>query len=61
VLRLCEKYDLKVLLDIHAMKGSQNGLDNSGTTGNMEWTYTVSEAGYAKYLHWDIRGLVYIL
>lgn len=38
------------------MKGSQNGLDNSGTTGNMEWVYTVSEGGSAKYLHWDIRG-----
>ena len=38
------------------MRGSQNGLDNSGTTGNMEWTYTVSEGGAAKYLHWDIRG-----
>ncbi len=25
-----EKYDIKVLLDVHAVKGSQNGFDNSG-------------------------------
>ena len=56
VLRLCEKYGIGALLDIHAMRGSQNGLDNSGTTGNMEWTYTASDGGYTKYLHWDIRG-----
>jgi glucan 1,3-beta-glucosidase len=56
VLRLCEKYGVQVLLDIHAMRGSQNGLDNSGTTGNMDWTYKVSDGGYTKYLHWDIRG-----
>ena len=50
VLRLCEKYDIGVLLDIHAMRGSQNGLDNSGSTGNMEWTYTASDGGYTKYI-----------
>jgi len=24
------KYNIKVLMDVHAMKGSQNGYDNSG-------------------------------
>ena len=31
-LNLCHKYGLKVLLDMHAWIGSQNGLDNSGET-----------------------------
>jgi glucan 1,3-beta-glucosidase len=35
---LCRRYNLKVLLDIHAVQGSQNGFDNSGRTMNLEWT-----------------------
>lgn len=34
---VCEKYGIKVLLDVHAMKGSQNGFDNSGQTSKVEW------------------------
>jgi glucan 1,3-beta-glucosidase len=34
----CAKYNIKVLLDIHAQKGSQNGFDNSGQTSNLTWT-----------------------
>jgi glucan 1,3-beta-glucosidase len=26
----CAKYNIKVLMDVHALKGSQNGFDNSG-------------------------------
>jgi len=33
----CSKYNIKVLLDIHAQKGSQNGFDNSGQTSNLTW------------------------
>ena len=63
VLRLCEKYELKAIIDIHAMRGSQNGLDNSGSTGHMQWvtTKTTQQAGYvtdgfARYKHWEMRG-----
>jgi len=31
------KYDIKVLLDVHAWKDSQNGFDNSGKASNLEW------------------------
>lgn len=29
---------ISVLLDIHALKDSQNGFDNSGQTMGLEWT-----------------------
>ena len=32
VYRWAAKYNIKVLLDVHAMKKSQNGFDNSGKT-----------------------------
>ena len=37
VLLLCKKYGLNAILDIHTMRYSQNGMDNSGRTGNIEW------------------------
>lgn len=55
VLRLCEKHGLKVILDVHAMRGSQNGLDNSGNTGHMKWIKGQTD-NLARYRHWDIRG-----
>ncbi len=36
-MQMAEKYDLKVLLDLHALPGSQNGNDHSGRAGDMEW------------------------
>lgn len=36
-LNLCQKYNLKALLDMHAWIGSQNGLDNSGETKFVKW------------------------
>ena len=42
VLRLCDKYNLRAILDLHAVKGSQNGLDNSGDSNSIEWVSTVS-------------------
>ena len=33
-----EKYGLSVLLDIHGVKGSQNGFDNSGQQLGFQWT-----------------------
>jgi glucan 1,3-beta-glucosidase len=37
VFDMCEKYEIKVLLDVHGLKGSQNGFDNSGKTDKLEW------------------------
>lgn len=34
---MAEKYNLKVLLDLHALPGSQNGNDHSGRIGEMQW------------------------
>lgn len=35
--RMATKYKLKVLLDLHGAKGSQNGKDHSGKVGQCEW------------------------
>ncbi|KAJ1407991.1 glycoside hydrolase superfamily, partial [Ochromonadaceae sp. CCMP2298] len=42
------KYDLDVLLDVHAVKDSQNGFDNSGQSRNLVWTDP------HNFQHWDI-------
>jgi glucan 1,3-beta-glucosidase len=34
---MCAKYNIKILLDVHAVKDSQNGFDNSGETSKLEW------------------------
>ena len=33
----CEELGLKVLIDLHAAPGSQNGFDNSGKRGPIDW------------------------
>ena len=35
--RMAEKYDIQILLDLHALKGSQNGTMHSGKIGAVEW------------------------
>ena len=35
--RMCEQYGIKVLLDVHALPGSQNGHDHSGRAGKPMW------------------------
>ena len=35
--KMAEKYHLKVLIDLHGLKGSQNGKDHSGRIGKSEW------------------------
>ena len=37
LLDMCDKYGIKVLLDVHAVKGSQNGFDNSGVAHKTVW------------------------
>lgn len=46
----CETYGIKVLLDIHAMKDSQNGFDNSGQALSLEWT------DENNFKHWSIEA-----
>lgn len=36
-MKWAEKYSLNVLIDFHGAKGSQNGFDNSGKSGNPDW------------------------
>lgn len=36
-MKMAEKYHLKVLIDLHGLKGSQNGKDHSGRIGKSEW------------------------
>ena len=33
----CEEIGLKVLIDLHGAPGSQNGFDNSGRRGDVNW------------------------
>lgn len=35
--KMAQRYNLKVLLDLHGAKGSQNGKDHSGRVGGREW------------------------
>lgn len=39
---MATKYELEVLIDLHGLKGSQNGRDHSGKSGKSEW-FTVPE------------------
>jgi glucan 1,3-beta-glucosidase len=55
VIKLCAKYSLKVMIDLHAVRGSQNGLDNSGRTEDLRWTYNRTE-GEFHFSHWSIRA-----
>jgi glucan 1,3-beta-glucosidase len=44
------KYNLKVLLDVHALKDSQNGFDNSGKASDLTWT------DQNNFKHWSIQN-----
>ena len=44
------KYNIKVLMDVHAMKGSQNGYDNSGHASDFKW---ITETNFT---HWPIQA-----
>lgn len=34
---ICAKYNIKILMDVHTAKGSQNGFDNSGMARTIVW------------------------
>jgi glucan 1,3-beta-glucosidase len=48
------KYGIKVLLDVHAVKDSQNGYDNSGQALNLEW---VDET---HFKHWSVHNAAWM-
>jgi len=63
VLDLCQKYKIKVLLDIHAVRFSQNGFDNSGQALAIRWTEMSSQDvldPYTTFEHWPIRSADWI-
>jgi glucan 1,3-beta-glucosidase len=47
LLERAEHWGLKVWLDLHAIKGSQNGYDNSGLSNKTVWL------DETHYEHWD--------
>jgi glucan 1,3-beta-glucosidase len=53
---------LTVLIDIHGLKGSQNGFDNSGQSQGFEWTSFLNTvpAGDVTFEHWPIRSAGWI-
>ena len=65
--RVAETYNLNVLLDYHAARGSQNGKDHSGRSGAVGWkNYTTQNLSYLidiarRYAHsaalWGIELL----
>ena len=67
-LSLCTKYGLKVLLDMHAWIGSQNGLDNSGETKFVQWASKFDSgtsgemyAPKGTFEHWALKGWDWII
>lgn len=51
-------YGLSVLFDVHTLKDSQNGFDNSGQATGFKWT-TALNAEYVdqvSFEHWPIRN-----
>ena len=67
-LKLCEKYGMKALLDMHAWVGSQNGLDNSGETKFVRWAEKFDSgtsgemyAPKGTFDHWAFKGWDWII
>lgn len=45
-----KKYGLKVWVDLHGVPGSQNGFDNSGRSGPIEWPNDPDNISRTKYV-----------
>lgn len=50
VIRLCERFGLMVVIDLHAVRHSQNGFDNSGHAQNVTWSDN------DHFSHWPVRS-----
>lgn len=62
VLDWAAAYGLSVLIDVHGMKGSQNGFDNSGQSMGMQWTSSINvyPRGLTTFQHWPIRNAAWM-
>jgi glucan 1,3-beta-glucosidase len=62
LLQVADKYNLKVLLDLHGVIGSQNGFDNSGRASQVVWTSgeNTDYIGAATFQHWSTRDAQWI-
>jgi len=49
-MEMCAKYNIKVLLDVHALKDSQNGFDNSGKAADVIWS------DESHFNHWGVEN-----
>jgi glucan 1,3-beta-glucosidase len=58
LLDLCTKYNIRVIMDIHGMKDSQNGCDNSGQARNVKWIQ--SNGTVARFEHYETIGAYWI-
>ena len=55
ILGWCGKYNIGVILDVHCMRNSQNGYDNSGKASDWEWTSDL-DANVTTWTHWPIQA-----
>jgi len=57
-----QSYGLTVLIDVHTMKDSQNGFDNSGQAMGLTWTSSLNSefGGLTTFQHWPIRSAEWI-
>ena len=58
-------YNIKVLLDVHAVRGSQNGFDNSGISNRTEWldenNFSHWEHAFGEWMgEWDDANSKYV-
>ncbi|KAK7247927.1 cellulase [Aureococcus anophagefferens] len=62
VLDMAHRHNLSVLLDVHAVRGSQNGFDNGGETVGLAWTSTVRDLGTdaITFEHWPRRSAAWM-
>mmetsp|Transcript_42693 Transcript_42693/g.106257 ORF Transcript_42693/g.106257 Transcript_42693/m.106257 type:complete len:643 (+) Transcript_42693:162-2090(+) len=51
VLRICDRIHLRVLIDLHGVRLSQNGFDNSGHAVNITW-----QNDGVHFSHWPTRS-----
>lgn len=56
-LEWAEKYQLKVLLDLHTAPGCQNGFDNGGITGVIDWPKKVENIDLTVKVLGDITKI----
>jgi glucan 1,3-beta-glucosidase len=54
VISMCTKHNISITLDIHGMRGSQNGYDASGQAVDIEWS--TADPNVTTFVHWPTRA-----